>query len=99
MVRCQMLSLLENTSREVRKLRAKKEHPGESRGVREGACSLQLFFERSWIGQILRRLLIEQANEFLGRGRNGDGALANNSLRFNFLVVDPFVGVVVRPER
>jgi hypothetical protein len=59
---------------------------------------MELFFERSRVRQILRRLPIEHADELLGGGRNGDGALANDSLRFNLLVVDPFVGVVVWPE-
>src|SRR5229473_233759 len=59
---------------------------------------MELFFERSRVRQVLRRLLIEHADELLGGGRNSDGALANDSLRFNLLVVDPFVAVVVRPK-
>src|SRR5207245_5410457 len=47
----------------------------------EGVCSMELFFERSRIRQIFGRLLVEQANELLGRGRNGDGTLARSEER------------------
>jgi len=59
---------------------------------------VELLFQGIWVRKVLGGLLVENGNEFL-RGRwNRYGTLADDGFRFDFLVVDLFVGAVVWPE-
>src|SRR5438132_3186027 len=66
-----------------------------SRAVLRGGLLLQ----RYGIGLILRRLLIQQCDEFADRSRNAHLAYADNLLGNQILAIEFLVRTAVRPER
>ena len=66
---------------------------------RSGASVRGLLLQRYRIGLILRRLLIQQGDEFAARSRNANLAFADNFLSTEASPVELLVGTAVRPER
>jgi len=66
---------------------------------RSGASVRGLLLQRCRIGRILRRLLIQQGDEFAARSRNANLALADNLLSTEASPIELLVRTAVRPER
>src|SRR6266481_6601128 len=66
---------------------------------RSGDVPCGLLLQRYRIGLILRRLLIQQGDEFAARSRDADLAFADNLLSTEASAIELFVRTAVRPKR
>src|SRR5438270_9416049 len=72
--------------------------PDLRRGISYSLRRMRVLVVRAWIGNILRRLPVQVADQLVRRWRYRHRTLEDDGFSFELLVVDLFVGIIVGPN-